>query len=221
MTQIIKEITLKEIKKLQEQPNLDNYNMTDFTLQIQARIIINIMVGKGYSNRTVRWEENDGKQSTLGFGEGLIRCISFAFSRSSLPINVLIPEARNYHIHANDRRHYRNVMSVRALIQEMMNDRRKNVSQSYTGDDADLLSIMLKSKIFEGQDDRIINELFGFFLAGMKTVQMSTTNLLYYVARDKRIREKLMAEILPPVERVSNNLQEGLEFDTVMEFEYL
>ena len=35
------------------------------------------------------------------------------------------------------------------------------------------------------------------------------------------IKTKLLEEILPPVEKVKNNIVDGLEYDTVMDFEYL
>jgi cytochrome P450 family 2 subfamily J len=35
------------------------------------------------------------------------------------------------------------------------------------------------------------------------------------------LKQKLFEEILPPVEKVRDNILEGLEFDTVTEFDYL
>ena len=55
----------------------------------------------------------------------------------------------------------------------------------------------------------------------MKTIQISTTNLIYYLTKHPDIKAKLMDEILPPVEKVKDNILEGLDYDTVMEFEYL
>ena len=66
-----------------------------------------------------------------------------------------------------------------------------------------------------------MDELFAFFLAGFKTIQISTTNLIYYLTKHPEIKAILMDEILPPVEKVKENILEGLNYDTVMEFEYL
>lgn len=60
-----------------------------------------------------------------------------------------------------------------------------------------------------------------FFFAGMKTIQVSTTNLIYFLTKHPEFKEKLMKEILPPVEKVKDNIVEGLDYDTVMDFEYL
>ena len=67
----------------------------------------------------------------------------------------------------------------------------------------------------------IIDEVVTFFLAGMKTIQISTTNLIYYMTKHQNIKEKLLKEILPPVEAVKDNLIEGFTMDTVQDFEYL
>ena len=67
----------------------------------------------------------------------------------------------------------------------------------------------------------IIDEVVTFFLAGMKTIQISTTNLIYYLTKHQNIKEKLLKEILPPVEAVKDNLIEGFTMDTVQDFEYL
>lgn len=87
--------------------------------------------------------------------------------------------------------------------------------------EADLLSIMLTAESLQGQDEMIKDEIFGFFLAGMKTIQMTTTNLIYYMAKHTEYRDKLFKEILPPLEKVSDNIKDGLEYDTVQEFDYL
>jgi len=45
--------------------------------------------------------------------------------------------------------------------------------------------------------------------------------LIYYLARHPEYKEKLLKEILPAVELVKNNIVDGLEYETVMEFDYL
>ena len=45
----------------------------------------------------------------------------------------------------------------------------------------------------------VIDELITFFLAGMKTIQASTTNLIIYMELNPSIKADLLAEILPAV----------------------
>lgn len=119
----------------------------------------------------------------------------------------------------SDWRYNRNIQRFRDLLQEMINERRSGKSKSYEGDD--LLSILTSTDFFQGNDNLIIDEIVTFFLAGMKTMQISTTNLIYYLTKHPQYKEKLLKEILPPVELVKNNIVEELEYDTVMEFDYL
>lgn len=83
------------------------------------------------------------------------------------------------------------------------------------------MSILVNSEIFSNDDELVKQEIFTFFLAGMKTIQISTTNMIHYLNKYPEYKEKLLKEILPPVEKVKENIVEGLEYDEVMEFEYL
>lgn len=60
-----------------------------------------------------------------------------------------------------------------------------------------------------------------FFFGGMNTIKISTTNLIYYLTKHPEIKAKLLTEILKPFDKIQNNIIEGLEYDTVMEFDYL
>lgn len=52
----------------------------------------------------------------------------------------------------------------------MIDERRKGDSKSYT-DAADLLSILTQTEFYNQQDDNlIIDEIFTFFVAGMRTI---------------------------------------------------
>jgi cytochrome P450 len=81
----------------------------------------------------------------------------------------LIPELTRYAITPYDRRYKRNVMRFRAVLQKMIDDRRSGSQKSY-GESSDLLSILLSSDVFHGEDELIKDEIVTFFLAGMKTI---------------------------------------------------
>jgi len=40
----------------------------------------------------------------------------------------------------------------------------------------------------------------------MKTIVVSTTNLIYYMTQNPEIKAKILNEVLPPLEKVSENL---------------
>lgn len=55
----------------------------------------------------------------------------------------------------------------------------------------------------------------------MKTIQTTTANMIYYLAKDANMKKRLMDEILPAVAEASDNIVDGLSYDTVIEFDYL
>lgn len=219
MTKIIKEVTLKEIKSVQDSgEKVIDINL--MTINLQASIIINVAVGTGYSSKKVDWEDDNGVITQKSLSEVLVKLISQTIERNQIPINMLIPELIRYNISPWDRRYLRNVNRLRAVLQSMIDGRRSGQKESYLGD-ADLLSIMLSSDLFSKEDELIKDEIVTFFVAGFKTIQISTTNLIYYLHKHPEIKEKLLKEILPPVEAAKDNIVEKLDYDTVMEFEYL
>lgn len=67
----------------------------------------------------------------------------------------------------------------------------------------------------------IRNEIFAFFFAGMKTIQVATTNLVYYLEKHPQYKAQLLREIALPVEKVKDQIVEKLEYETVLNFSYL
>ena len=74
MTQIIKEITLKEIREIQEKGKSE-VSLAHLTLSLQSRIIINISVGMGYSKTMLDYEQADGKIVNIDLADYLDRLI--------------------------------------------------------------------------------------------------------------------------------------------------
>jgi len=52
-----------------------------------------------------------------------------------------------------------------------------------------------------------------FFLGGMKTSQITTANLIYYLSQHPEVKEKLLKEI-----KLENT---DLSYEQIMEFDYL
>lgn len=219
MTRIIKQVTLKEIAELQQGGDRE-VDIAKVTLSLQSRIIVTVSVGEGYSQKMIDFENQDGSFVKLGLSEYLDRLITFTIGRCFLFVNLLVRELTPYALQSSDRLYCRNVMRFRQVIQEMINDRRQSKSQSVLVNQPDLLSILLTTDFYQGQDEVVIDEIISFFLAGMKTIQISTTNLVYYLTKHPEIKDKLLKEILPVVKSCEGNLVEDLTYDKVMEFDY-
>lgn len=59
MTKIIKEVTLKEIKRIQDSGDKE-INLTHLTMKLQSNIIINISVGTIYASTELDYETANG-----------------------------------------------------------------------------------------------------------------------------------------------------------------
>lgn len=78
----------------------------------------------------------------------------------------MFPNFIKYSYMPIDFRYNRNVAAIRGEIQKMIDDRRKGLSSS----EGDLLTILINTEFYKDQDEMMIDEIFTFFLAGMKTI---------------------------------------------------
>lgn len=148
------------------------------------------------------------------------RLIKITLNRGLKVINVIFPKLQNFSISPTERRYKRNADRIRNILSLMIDERRK-MMKNYSADQADLLSILIQNEFFESNDNLIVDELVTFFFAGMKTIQATTTNLIFHMEANPELKLKLLSEILPPVEKATNNIVEDLHYDTVMDFEML
>ena len=73
----------------------------------------------------------------------------------------------------------RNVTRFRNLLKRFIKEVR--AGQVKSENDSDLLSILIHSDLYRDDEDLIVDEIVTFFGAGMRTIQISTTNTLYYL----------------------------------------
>lgn len=85
-----------------------------------------------------------------------------------------------------------------------------------------MLSILLAdTETYGTRDEAIKDEMFTIFFAGMKTVQASTSNFIYFMTKHPEYKQKFLAEVIPVVEKAKGDFVKDLEYDDVMEFDYL
>jgi len=54
------------------------------------------------------------------------------------------------------------------------------------------LQILITDMNYKEDSSKIVDEMITFFFAGMKTIMLSTTNLIVYLARDKALKQRLI-----------------------------
>ena len=113
----------------------------------------------------------------------------------------------------------RNVTRFRNLIKRFIKEVR--AGQVKSENDSDLLSILINSDLYRDDEDLVVDEIVTFFGAGMRTIQISTTNTLYYLLQNETLMKKVCEETFPVLEKVKANIIDGLDYDKVMEFNEL
>jgi len=64
-----------------------------------------------------------------------------------------------------------------------------------TEEACDMVSIMLRNEMWKNEEEKIIDEIVGLFLAGTQTVRITTTNMMCYLEQYPDIKHKLQSEI--------------------------
>jgi len=156
-------------------------SLPEFTRELQGRIIFSVAVGNKYWDQLLPMEQKDGTVKQVPIYHQFVSLIEQFVMRTLEPFNMAFPELMGYTICSSDRRWGRNIRVVKDFCAKIIAERRKEESKADNQDGADLLSILLKDEIHKDDDNLIIDEILTFFLAGMFTVQISSTNLIYYL----------------------------------------
>lgn len=81
--------------------------------------------------------------------------------------------------------------------------------------------MLIEEDLYKNDKASCVDELCGFIIAGMFTIQLSTCNFMVLMENYPACKEKLLAEVIPVVDAVANDILGKLDYDMVMEFEYL
>ena len=93
-------------------------NLPTMTKDLQSRIIINVAVGKGNSEKKVNFETENGSIESLSIADSIMRCFLFAaIERAGMPLNQLFPSMLSYAVHSSDKRHVRNTNYLKTVLQ--------------------------------------------------------------------------------------------------------
>lgn len=85
-------------------------------------------------------------------------------------------------------------------------DRKAGKSGSFKDGSNDMLGMLLESDFYKTRPELIIDEIITFFIAGLKTVQISSANLVMYLDLYPEVKKKLLAEMLPVMEEAKDNI---------------
>lgn len=81
--------------------------------------------------------------------------------------------------------------------------------------------MLLKDELYSANPSMIIDDVWGMVLAGMKTIQVSSSNLVMYYTSLPEVKLQLKAEIDSKLGPISDNLDEKFTMELADEFTYL
>jgi cytochrome P450 len=109
-----------------------------------------------------------------------------------------------YDITAIDRRYTRNCNRFHDSIRKVIQDRRAGKIKDWSLEDSDILTVLMKNEVYSS-DQMISEECSMMFLAGSKTIQASTSNLIMYCNHYPEMAKKLQAEIDEKLEPIKDD----------------
>lgn len=141
------------------------------------------------------------------------RQLQWCLIRCSGTLLRLFPEFRPFDVSGADRRMTRNSQAMRTFVRDIIKDRLTGKSRSFSGTNADgsnadddLIGLLLSNEIYRDNEDACIDEVLGFYIAGMFTLLTNTTSMIMLLDTHPEIKAKLLEEINPPVEAVADNI---------------
>lgn len=123
MINLIKNVTRKLVEETQAKGNHE-LDIIEFTSILQQRIIINISVGPGVSDRLMDFENWDGTVVKRPIYNAIYEVIAWTCVRSQHPLNLLLPELLPYAVCSKDRCCKRNIEGLRREIRKIIEEKK-------------------------------------------------------------------------------------------------
>jgi len=209
MSQSIKKDTLEDIRAVQAEAKdgRQKRDLVAFMQHLQFKIFINISLGVDLSNTKIPYECDDGTTEDKYVVDFINLLVEFGLNRYHLiPYLLFLPSLfTQTWTHPADRRWRRNLEVVRGAVLGIVKGRRTEMEAGKTEDNGDFLSILLTEPEIYDTDAKIVDEIVLFAFGGYKPIKVSTTNMIYYLAMKPEVKNKMLAEVLPKLESVSDD----------------
>lgn len=190
-------------------------DLNTFTSLVQANTIISILVGSGYSYQEIpHIDITTGEKRNIQISEFMNLILSDVLIKlSSSPTASFAPEMEWF---AADKRFAENCRALRGYYAGIINDKKAANDPNAQ----DIVSILLQDENYQDTED-IIDDIFVMFLAGSKTVQTTTSNLITSLLFNTKVHEKFLKEVDPLMDRVKDDILNKMSHEDVEELDYV
>lgn len=119
-----------------------------------------------------------------------------------------------------DARYLDNAYRFRDAMRKLIEDKKKTPSSEDETDSIDMFRVLIEDDYYKDKPEEIINEVIVMFAAGMKTIQVSTTNVIQFLHFNPEYKKRLLEEIEGPLNEISDDFMTKLTTDVVEDFSF-
>jgi len=161
---------------------------------------MNILCGKDQSTKELDYMGPGMKTERMELAIFVEKIFWDIFERlEKNPLIIMMPELFKYQITEVDKRFFINCESLRQFLKNMIIERKQ---KGLTEENAiDMISILTLDETYGKQIDDMVDDVLVMFIAGSKTIQVTTTNFITHMLHRPDLREKLDAELNPMLEK--------------------
>ena len=192
-------------------------------MQLQSRIITDILVGPGYSKKLLTYEKFEGGTKEIQLCYFIDELFEAQAKRlEANPFLLFASFMAKKEITKVDTVCFKNSKTLRDFIQKAIEERVEKLEKGENSEDAaDMIGILLGDDNYKDCHSDIIDDIIVMFLAGSKTIQGTTTNFVTHLTEFTELRDRFRAEIDPVLEPIKDDIQEKLTTEIVEEFSVL
>ena len=103
-------------------------------------------------------------------------------------------------------------------MRQIIEDRKKASDTANFG--GDIISLLLQDESYQ-DTEAIIDDIIVMFIAGSKTVQSTTSNLITTMLHEPEVYAKLKAEVDPFMSKVKDDIMGKMNLESVEDLEYV
>ena len=214
----MKQVALETFAELQAQGDENVVDINQFTSKVQAHIIVSQLVGAQYCFKKLpHIGLQDGKEEQITVGVFMDRILNdIIYRMTSNPLISMHESFAEKEIFAFDTRYVANARTIRNYIRSIIEDKKKlNDPEA-----CDIVSLLLADENYKNIEE-IIDDVLVLFIAGSKTVQTTTSNLICTMLHEPEQYKKLRETVDPFMSNVADDIMDKMTMESVEEMEYV
>lgn len=182
---------------------------------MQSNIIVSIILGPGtYYDKIQHINLSTGEKEMISVPLFMSRLMDDVMKRiTQSPFAAVSPESEWLAI---DKHYANNCRTLRGYFGDIID----KIKQKKDTNAQDIVSLLLQDENYQNRED-IIDDIIVMYIAGSRTVQTTTSNLITSLIFNPEYYKKLHEETDPFMERVKDDIMGKMNLEDIEELEYV